>query len=147
MSRTSSLRKQHDSLMVLTAEIDEASTQLSGALDAGRLHRMLRQFDTLLKTHLVSEDRLLYPEMLASGDRRTATLASRFCEELGGLTNEYEDFAARWHSPEALQADPAEFRREWAGLHGKLAFRVQRENAELYPLADVLDGSAGRKAS
>lgn len=146
MSRTSSLRKQHDALLALAAEISEASTGLASLLDAERLYRLLRQLDAILTEHLASEDRFLYPDMLASSDRRTAALASRFCEEMGGLTKDYAGFAARWNSAGALLDDPDSFQRDWTGLQGALAFRIQRENAELYPLADAAEGAPGRKA-
>lgn len=138
MSRTTALRKQHDAITALAGDITRAAENLSDADAAEKIHRLLRQIDTILTTHLASEDRLLYPEMLASADRRTASTASRFCEEMGGLTTSYAEFAARWLSAGALLADPAGFKRDWTGLEGALSFRIQRENAELYPLADAL---------
>lgn len=138
MSRTSALRKQHDAIAVFASDISAAADGVIDAESADRIARLLRQLDTVLTTHLASEDRLLYPEMLASGDHRTAATASRFCEEMGGLTTSYAQFAARWPSAAALQADAAGFKRDWTVLEGALSFRIQRENAELYPLADAL---------
>lgn len=146
MSRTTALRKQHDAIGVLAADITQAADALADGASADKLERLLRQLDTILTTHLASEDRLLYPEMLASGDHRTAATASRFCEEMGGLTNNYADFASRWRASEALLADPAGFKREWTELVGALAFRIQRENAELYPLADAVSDASERQA-
>lgn len=138
MSRTTALRKQHDAIAILAEDITRAADAMVNGAAAEPLQRLLRQLDTVLTTHLASEDRLLYPELRACGDRRAAATASRFCEEMGGLTDSYGEFAARWRSSEALLADPATFKREWASLSGALAFRIQRENAELYPLADAL---------
>ena len=146
MSRTSALRRQHDSLVALAGQITTAAEALADSSQSEPLQRLLRELDTILTTHLASEDRLLYPELLASGDRKTATVASRFCEEMGGLTNSYADFAARWNSPEALLADPAGFKRAWTTLEGALSFRIQREDAELYPLADALAREPERNA-
>lgn len=147
MSRTSSLRKQHDSLLILSDDITSAAAELlSDGRNAQPLQRLLRQFDTVLTTHLMSEDRLLYPELAASGDRRTAATARRFCEEMGGLASVYAKFAARWRSAEELLADPAGFARDWSTLRGALTFRIQRENAEIYPLADAPWEPPARKA-
>lgn len=146
MSRTSSLRKQHDSLVILADEITRVTETLAASGDVQPLQRLLRQFDTLLTTHLTSEDRLLYPQMLASSDPRAAAIANRFCEEMGGLMEAHAEFAGRWKSTEALLADPDGFRREWGDLLGALAFRIQREDAELYPLADGLADTPERKA-
>lgn len=138
MSRTSALRKQHDAIAVLAADITRAAETLAATRAAEPLLRLLRELDTVLTRHLAAEDRMLYPELLASADRRAAATASRFCEEMGGLTNSYAEFAARWTSAEALLGDPAAFKRDWTVLAGALGFRIQRENAELYPLADAL---------
>lgn len=146
MSRTTALRGQHDSLVTLAGEITAAADALAHTGDIEPLQKLLRVLDTILTAHLASEDRLLYPELLASGDRKTATVASRFCEEMGGLTNSYAEFAARWNSPEALLADPAGFKRAWTTLEGALSFRIQREDAELYPLADALAREPERNA-
>lgn len=146
MSRTSALRKQHDAIAVLAADVTRAADALAEGGAAEPLQRLLRQLDTILTAHLASEDRLLYPELLASGHRRAAATASRFCEEMGGLTDSYGEFAARWRTAGALLADPAGFKRDWTALSGALAFRIQRENAELYPLADALNDTSGREA-
>lgn len=146
VSRTTTLREQHDALLALAGEIGNLAGALNCARDAERLFPLLRQLGTILTAHLVAEDRILYPEMLASNDRRTAALASRFCEEMGGLTRNYACFSARWTSPDSLAADPDGFWREWAALCGALTFRIQRENAELYPLADAANEAAGEKA-
>lgn len=146
MPRTTALRRQHDSLTVLAAGISRAAKALTGAGNPEPLEQLLRQFDTVLTAHLASEDRMLYPEMLGSGDARAAGIASRFCEEMGGLKNNYAKFAARWASSAARLADPAGFRRDWAAIEGALSFRIQRENAELYPLADALSDASERDA-
>lgn len=146
MSRTSSLRKQHESIAVLAGDINTAVRTLDGRMEAERLHRLLRQLDTILTTHLASEDRLLYPEMLASPDRQAAAAASRFCEEMGGLQASYSAFSARWTSADELLADPASFTREWNAVLRALGTRIERENAELYPLADALDDGRDRMA-
>ena len=146
MSRIAALRQEHDALAALAEDITRAANVLSGSEEAERLERLLVQFDTILTTHLADEDRQLYPQLLASGDRRTAATASRFCEEMGGLAHSYTEFAARWRSAETLLADPAGFKRAWTALEGALAFRIQRENAELYPLADALAHEADSNA-
>ena len=146
MSRTTALRKQHDAIGILAADVSQSVDALGDAGEAEQMLRRLRQLDTILTTHLSSEDRLLYPELLASGDHRTAATASRFCEEMGGLTSSYAAFAARWSSAKALLADPAAFKRDWTVLVGALSFRIQRENAELYPLADALSDASARQA-
>ena len=146
MSRTTDLRKQHDAIALLAGDISRAAAALAETGAAEALYGLLHQFDTILTAHLASEDRLLYPELLASDDRRTAAIASRFCEEMGGLNSTYAEFAARWPSAAALMADPAGFQRDWTVLEGALGFRIQRENAELYPLADALKDTSEHQA-
>jgi hypothetical protein len=143
--RTTALRRQHDMLVRLAGEITAAAEALKSTGDANPLHRLLGEFGSVLTAHLATEDQRLYPEMLASGHRRAAATASRFRDEMGGLKDSYAEFAARWSSPEALRSDPPGFLRDWIILEGALSFRIQRENAELYPLADAAGPASNRK--
>jgi len=48
-------------------------------------------------------------------------------------------FAARWSSGEVIAAAPARFRTEADGVFAALGRRIERENEQLYPLADAIE--------
>lgn len=146
MSRTATLRKQHDAIVQLAGDLDAAIGSIEGG-DAGLAVRLLKHFDGLLTAHLNSEDTFLYPGMIASSDSATAETARRFSQEMGGLIGTYSDFAKRWIDEAAIRNSPGDFRSDWRALLGALSARIERENAQLYPLADAMDGSGTRAAA
>ena len=138
MPRTAMLKKQHDFILDLAGEINQALENLNSEIDVARLQKLLARFDNILKIHLQSEDNFLYPMMQASSDAEISATATRFNEEMGGLLSAYLDFADRWSSARAIFDDRAAFRNDWDGLCEALALRIERENGELYPLADAM---------
>lgn len=139
MSRTVTLRKQHESLVMLAGEISELSGAEPAQIDVAALQRTMMRFDSLLKTHLSSEDTFLYPQMMASADPKTSTTATEFSREMGGLVEEYLAFANVWSNGEAVLRDLDRFRKDWNAILGALSRRISRETEELYPLADAMD--------
>lgn len=90
----------------------------------------------LLRIHLAQEDVQLYPDLMASGDHQVARLALTYVAEMGGLASELELFAQRWSSSAVISGAFAEFSEAARELILQLAFRIERENRHLYPLAE-----------
>ncbi len=147
MSRTVTLRKQHDVIVLLAGEIDTASDAIETRIDAERIVKLLARFDSILTAHLISEDKFLYPAMMGSANTATADTAVRFSREMGGLVEVYSAFAAHWKDPSAVFDTPSKFRSEWSRLLAALSARIDCENTQLYPLADAMDGSGARSAA
>ena len=91
-----------------------------------------------LKAHLSKEDSELYPDLLASGDAKLTDMAAAFQSEMGGLSQAFEDYMTTWRSIEALEDDPDGFVRASEAIIDALSDRINRENRELYMLADRL---------
>lgn len=146
MAYTANLRRQHEAILSLAAELvatlDSLDTQSGAASASMRLARLTG----VLQIHLAAEDRALYPRMKASADRAAADTASRFMNEMGGLGEVYSDFESRWRSSSAILADPDQFRSEAGAVLTALGNRIERENAELYPLADAIIADPRRAA-
>lgn len=147
MSRTTTLRRQHDSIILLAGEIDTASGEIETRADAELVVKLLARFDSILTAHLISEDKFLYPVMIGSADAATAETAGRFNREMGGLLEVYAAFAAHWKNPSAVLATPGKFRSQWSRLLAALSARIDCENTQLYPLADAMEESGTRSAA
>ncbi|WP_283420175.1 hemerythrin domain-containing protein [Sphingopyxis sp. Geo48] len=95
---------------------------------------MLR--DTLVR-HLKCEDWALYPRMQSSGDAEVMRIARIFVDEMGHIAGDFAAYDARW-TPEAVEADWDAFRGETIGILDALGMRIEREEQQLYPLAERL---------
>ena len=97
------------------------------------LFNLRRELGTALTRHLKEEDWVLYPVLLASEDARIGQTARRFVAEMGGLAGSFLLHTQKWNAF-AIEADWPGYCAEARALLEKLAIRIAREDAELYPL-------------
>lgn len=142
MSRTYTLRRQHDALEQLTQQIITRMQRINTRDDAMECARTLAKLTGILQLHLAAEDNSLYPRLRASPDRKTAETARAFAEEMGGLATIYSEFVSEWPTGNAIFADLEGFRTQASLVFSALARRIGRENEELYPLAEQADFTA-----
>ncbi|MDK2762020.1 MAG: hemerythrin domain-containing protein [Sphingopyxis sp.] len=96
--------------------------------------------DTLVR-HLKCEDWILHPRLKASGDPELVRLTCQFEREMGDLAADFAAYDKRWTVARA-EAEWPDFCRETKILLGMLAVRIEREECELYPLADAVRTAA-----
>lgn len=135
MPYTDEFRRQHDDLLAIGAEF-------RGLLQPEALRRDPRPARALLSTlaarlavHLSLEDRLIYLRLLQTGDERTRTLTRSVMAEMGSLGAVFKAYDEKWQVA-AIEAEPTVFARESVQALAALAKRIERENRQLYPLAD-----------
>lgn len=141
MTRTATLRQQHDIILQKAILIQDMVRKLGETQSPGTIMRELVRFDHLLSAHLASEDTFLYPEMAASGNELASRTAKHFMEEMGGLAGAYREFVDEWMDEERIGGDRRAFGAAFNRIVFALSKRIHRENTELYPLADALTDS------
>ena len=144
MAHTSTLRKQHDLIQALVKEIGGVLDSVDTEFGASRVMALLKRFDSLLRTHLASEDKLLYPSMMSSEDLEASQMARRYSEEMGGLVDCWDAFAQDWLDVQVIRQQPGIFIAEWKTFISALNHRIEKENFHLYPLADRINDAGGK---
>lgn len=91
-----------------------------------------------IKLHLAAEDRVLYPALANASDPLVAQTSRMFQQEMGGLANTLTAFVSRWNLAAKISQNPQGFRDEANAVFKALHMRVQRENRELYPMAEAM---------
>lgn len=132
MSFTDKFREQHDEILELAGQITD---KLKAKPDAAALRKLLSALAGKVNFHLAMEDKALYPRLMKQPDAKTTALAGRFASEMGGLAGVFAAYNAKWQLT-AIKTDPEGFTEETRKVFGALAHRIERENSELYPLAD-----------
>ena len=134
------LRAEHAALIALARIVSElihapGPPQLTELASArGRLR------ETLVR-HLKCEDWILYPRLLATGEPELMRITREFELGIGDLAAEYTAYDNKWTAA-LVAAEWEKFGRETREIFGALATRVEREERELYPLADKLYAAA-----
>lgn len=131
MGFTDKFRTQHEEILALAGEI---SNELKGKGDAGAMRKLLSNLAGKVNFHLAMEDKALYPRLMQQ-DTQASKLANRFQKEMGGLAGVFLAYNSKW-TLAAIKADAAGFATETRKVFGALAHRIDRENKDLYPLAD-----------
>ena len=134
MGFTDKFRAQHEEILAVAREITQRLQQ--PGLDAPLLRKLLSNLAGKVSFHLAMEDDALYPRLKGQQDSRANQMATKFMTEMGGLAAVFAAYNAKWQVS-AIKADPERFAEETRKVFGALAHRIQRENKELYPLADV----------
>ena len=135
------LRAEHAALVTLSRIVIEMTKAPHSPrpTELASTRGLLR--DTLVR-HLKCEDWVLYPRLKASGDPDLVRITREFELEMGDLAAEFVAYDDKW-TAERVEAAWPDFCRETMIMLDVLAMRVEREEQDLYPLADVLLTSVG----
>lgn len=106
------------------------------ANNAAAIANMIVSISAIIKLHLASEDRVLYPALKRSSNAAVTQTAEKFQTEMGTIATAYGDFSRKWNISSKIAAEPEAFRKAADQIFKALYERIQREDRELYPLAD-----------
>jgi len=129
-------RRQHEELLELAREVDAALDAPGFPANARDVRRMMARLKGKLAVHSTMENDALYPHLFQHGDPSIRVLAQALFEELGGIYETVAGHHLMWSSVELIEADPSGYVRHTREVFDKLRLRMERENDELYPLAD-----------
>jgi hypothetical protein len=129
-------RRQHEELLQLALEIDAALKGPAFPGNARDIRRMMARLKGKLVVHSSMENEALYPRLLQHADPAVRALAQKLFDELGGIYDAFGAHHAKWSSVELIEADPSAYAGHTLAIFEQLRLRMDRENGELYPLAD-----------
>lgn len=130
-------KKEHDVVFAAVSELrNVVNSGISKNADA--IVKAIVSMSSTIKLHLAAEDRFLYPTLASSANPAAVRLGKKFQDEMGGIATAYMDFAGKWNIESKVAADPEGFRADANNIFKALHQRIQRENQELYPLAEQI---------
>jgi hypothetical protein len=136
MRPTDRFRRQHDELQQLALEIDAALDAPAFPQNAREIRRMMARLKGKLVVHSTMENDALYPRLLQHIDPTVRERAQVMFDELGGIYEAVGRHHVAWSSVEGIEAEPNKFAGHTRAIFAELHRRMERENDELYPLAD-----------
>lgn len=126
------LMREHDRLGGMAAELERLVA--APCPDMGVLLALRASMSAEFFRHVIHEDKVVYPEMMACGSPDVAETAQRFADEFESLRESWTAYLDEW-SPECIAGDWDDFGAETRALTARLRVRIQRENEELYTRA------------
>lgn len=106
------------------------------AENAGNIAKKIVMMSSVIKLHLAAEDRMLYPTLAKSAQPNAAEVGKRFQNEMSSIAAVYMEFTGRWNLGAKVAADPQGFKDDANNIFKALFQRIQREDRELYPVAE-----------
>lgn len=142
------LRNEHRRLLALAGHLGR---HIAGAFPHEAKARddfntVRTRFRTELIAHLKREDWVLYPSLLASGDRQLTDTAQNYVDEMGHISDAFTNYSRAW-LPDAIAADWPGYCAATSAVLDALAARIEREDTGLYPLAltvEAVNAAGGR---
>lgn len=133
-------RRQHEELKTLGIEIADKLSRKTIVEEAANVRRLVAKFAGKLTVHASMENEALYPRLFDHVDPAVRARAKELFDEVGGLYATFHEYAARWPTVAAIQANGPLFVKETREILFRLALRMTKENDELYPLVDACGG-------
>ncbi|MBA3936588.1 MAG: hemerythrin domain-containing protein [Planctomycetes bacterium] len=130
-------RRQHALLLNLSERLKSVSSDNLWMRYTEARH-LLETIAAHVRVHLEAEDEGLYRELGRSPTASVRETSERFAREMGGLKEVFASFERTW-SENAIWSNPTGFAAEWAVVMEALSNRIEREERELYPMADSLE--------
>lgn len=130
------MKEQHaDILAALSSATQSLDARTASTQPAG-ISNVLEEVAAQIETHLKIEDTDVYPDLVESSDPEVKRIAEQFQRNMSGIAHEFADYVARYKSPENIAANASLFCYESRRIFERMRHRIQREEAELYPLLD-----------
>lgn len=142
MARTDKFRQQHVELQSLVSELEKQLNPLTLAQDASSARSILSKLIGKLTLHLSAEDKILYPDLMASSDSKVSALAKTFANEMKSTASVVVAYNQKWSTASVIKANPNDFIKESKKIITALDDRIKRENNQLYAIADKSIGIA-----
>jgi hemerythrin-like domain-containing protein len=138
MNKLNQLKKQHGDIIELLNKtkgminkIDDSSVQMKIAKNISKLAG-------ILKIHLMSEDRNLYPSFTKSSNTDLQNKAKKYIDEMGDLSSIYMDFKDKYNTQSKINNSLSQFKSEVPKVFSAIETRIKKEDTDLYVLAEKL---------
>ena len=130
------LKDQHIKIRELIVEVKSYIELDSTEENLTLLAHHINKLAGVLRIHLSSEDRYLYPQLINSENEFTRELAESFDKTMGGLSNAFISFKTRYNTFKNMTDNYDAFLIELDHVFNQLITRLDREDNELYPLCN-----------
>ncbi len=139
--RASELIEEHNIIKGLMAQLRAAS----GGRNAEELSALRWKINRILLAHLAKEDRLVYPALISSDNRDTASMAHLISAEVGDLADKWRHYLSYW-TVSRIREDGDAFGAQTIAVEQALLARIEREEADLFPLLQSKSSNSRRRS-
>lgn len=135
---TANLRKQHEETIRIINEISNYLTTASVAENSQQIRALLSTLIGKVNVHRAAEDNYLYPKLLKHESKELRSLAEKYYKGFINTKDALSNYSSKWASSTKIKDNPKEFIEDTKGTFNRIIDRIEKENNELFALADKL---------
>jgi hemerythrin-like domain-containing protein len=135
MAITDFAREQHHDLIGILGEISMLINRSNIAIQPHTMRHLIAKFINQFKIHLAGEREFIYPQLMAHNDAAIRQTAKQYQQEMSSIDPMIESWHKKW-SISAIASDTNTFMDETESIFTAVKKRIDKEENELYPLAD-----------
>ena len=98
------------------------------------ISKSLAQLSGILKIHLASEDKYVYPVLIKHQDSKIRRVAEDFSKEMGELAKVFDAYKVKYFGANKIAENAETFLVETKEVFSVLSVRIKKEDISLYPL-------------
>lgn len=136
MKAVHAYRRQHGEIEAAIGTLSELLRAQDAASRTFDIRVLLNDLSSKVSTHLLHEDRVLYPKLLEHDDARVRAAAAELRDELSGLHTVCDHYFAAWSNVTAIAMRFHTFRSETRHVMARLQERMKREDEALGPVLE-----------
>ena len=126
--------RQHDEVFALIQQVRTYQNQEQVREHAFEISKAVAQLAGILKVHLSSEDKFVYPVLVKHQEAAIRTTAETFANEMGELFKVFDAYKTKYMGASKISENAAAFLDETKTVFLALETRINKENMSLYPL-------------
>ena len=128
------LLRQHHEVLELIDKIGAYQQQEQVQENAFEISMLLAQLSGIIKMHLASEDKFVYPVLIKHHDTQIRNTAETFANEMGELAKIFEGYKMKYLGASKIAENATAFLLESRKVFSALKERIRKEDLSLYPL-------------
>lgn len=136
MRQFNQMKEAHISIYTALKDVENMLENIEE--NAAQIARGISRLAGTLKIHLANEDRYLYPTMLKSDEATLKSKVNEYQKEMGGLSQEFMTFKDKYNTTSKLMTNLSSAKKDITSIFKKIEERIQKEDHELYPLAEKI---------
>ncbi|KHD35362.1 cation-binding protein [Clostridium acetobutylicum] len=128
------LKRQHteiySSIKMLKGFIDKKISEE----DYAEMAKTVSVLAGILKVHLQSEDKFLYPELLKNKDEAISNMAKEYIDDMGNIGKKFEEYKNKYNTKIKVCDNVLSLKKDTEEVLNLLVNRLNKEDKALYPL-------------
>ncbi len=130
------LKRQHEEISEIIEKIKDIIDRDAMVSEASEAALLISTLAGKLKIHLNTEDKYMYPQLMASASEEVRKTAKEYLEEMGTISETFMGYKDRFNTRSKICADPGTFAAESSSVFEVLYKRIGREEDSLYNFYD-----------